>query len=124
MEYVTYKRFKQTAICGDVNIPALSKCELIGPFICYDKKPICVATSENAHTYFVRNDDGRGEDRGNLIISIKHQLQKDTSKWDKVWGDVICEKYRRTEHTDHWLWNHDFYNAPIKDLEYIYKMIK
>lgn len=123
MEYITHRRFKQAAICGDVNISAMSKCELIGGLICFDKKPICVATSENAHNYFMRNDDGNGMHRGDLIISIKHLLQKDTSKWGKVWEDETCLKYKRPEHKDHWLWNHSFYNADIADLEYIFKLV-
>ena len=123
MEYIVYKRFKTKAICGDVNIPALSKCELTGPYICFEKKPLCVAASENAHNYFMRNDDGNGMLRGDLIDTIKKTLQNNKEKWDKVWEDDLCRKYRRAEHKDHWLWNHDFYNADIADLEYICRLV-
>lgn len=119
MEYIVYKRFKTKAICGDVNIPAQTDIDKIGAYLCHDGKALCVATSENAHTYFMRNDDGNGMERGDLIDHIKKALRKDTSKWEKVWNDEVCQKYRRTEHADHWLWNHDFYNASIDDLQYI-----
>ena len=39
--------------------------------------------------------------------------------WEKVWNDKIAQKYRRPEHVNYWLWNDDFYNAPIEDLKYI-----
>lgn len=35
-----------------------------------------------------------------------------------------CLKYKRKDHEDFWLWNHDFYNASIEDLEYIKSLIK
>lgn len=124
MEYIVYKRFKQTAICGEVNIPAKSVCELIGPYICFERKPLCIVTSENAHNYFMRNDDGNGLLRGYLIEKIKKVLQNNQEKWNIVWNDHACIKYKRVEHSEHWLWNHDFYNADINDLKYIFKIIK
>lgn len=124
MMYVVYKRFKTKAICGDVNIPSQTEIEQIGSYLFHQGKALCVATSENAHTYFMRNDDGNGMERGALIERIKKALQKDRSKWEKVWNDKVCQKYRRAEHADHWLWNHDFYNANIDDLQYIYGIIR
>ena len=123
MEYIAYKRFHKKAICGPVNIPALSKCEQIGVFICYKKQPICIATSENAHTFFMRNDDGNGMQRGALITKIQTALKNNQQKWDKVWADATCQKFRRTEHQDHWLWSHSFYIADIADLEYIATLV-
>ena len=43
--------------------------------------------------------------------------------WDKVWNDSICQKYKRSEYNDRWLWNYDFYNAPLFDLQYIAKLV-
>ena len=124
MNYIVYKRFKTKAICGDVNIPAGTEIEQIGAYLFYKGQPICVTTSENAHNYFMRNDDGNGMERGKLIESIKKALKKDTSKWSRVWNDDVCQKYKRTEHLDNWLWNHDFYNANMDDLRYIYGLIQ
>ena len=45
-------------------------------------------------------------------------------RWDKVWADKLCQKYKRRDHADHWLWNNDFYSAPIDDLRYIAALIR
>ncbi len=127
MKYITYNRFKTKAICGDVNIPALTEIELKGNMLYWQDKPLCVITSENAHKYFARNDDGQGRERGWLTSKIQTILQKrDNSyqdRWDKIWDDQLCQKYKRKDHQDHWLWNHNFYNADIDDLQYIYNLI-
>lgn len=127
MKYITYNRFKAKAICGDVNLQALTEVELKGNMLYWQDKPLCVITSENAHKYFARNDDGQGRERGWLTSKIQTILQKrDNSyqyRWDKIWDDQLCQKYKRKDHQDHWLWNHDFYNADIDDLQYIYNLI-
>lgn len=38
-------------------------------------------------------------------------------------SDMSLTKYKRPEHPNHWLWNHDFYCAPVEELERIKKMI-
>lgn len=128
MEYINYKRFKKKAICGEVNLPALTIVQSVGEMIYYDGKPLCVVTSANAHQFFARNDDGRGVRRGKLITKINNTLmKKDDSyqtRWDAVWTDAVCNQYRRIEHQDHWLWNHTFYNASIEQLEYILAVVK
>ena len=127
MQYITYRRFKEKSICGQVNIPASSACEENENTIYFDGKPICFTTSENAHQYFARNDDGQGVERGKLTQLIQRQLAKRDSayqgRWDKVWEDKICAKYRRKEYDDFWLWNHEFFNAEIEDLRYIAELI-
>lgn len=128
MKYITHRRFKERAICGDVNIPAMTECEERNNMIYYKEKAICLVTSENAHTYFAVNEDGNGLRRGELIKSITSLLRrkddKHQTRWDKVWDDPKCQKYKRPEHSDHWLWNNEFYTAEIADLEYILKLIK
>lgn len=123
MEYIVYKRFKTKAICGEVNIPAMSAVKMLDGIMFYNEKPLCIATSENAHTYFMRNDDGNGMERGEVIESIKDKLRTNAEKWDIVQADTLCQKYKRKEHADHWLWNHDFYNADIEDLRYINSLV-
>ena len=82
--------------------------------------------SENAHQHFARNDDGKGMERGQLIRAIMGRLQKRDNeyqaRWDKVWDDSLCQKYKRTEHQD-WIWNHGFYNASMDDLEHIAELV-
>ena len=127
MQYITHRRFKGSAICGQINIPALSICEKNGNTICFDGKPICFDTSENAHQFFARNNDGQGLKRGQLTQAIQNKLAKRDSayqsRWDKIWDDTICQKYKRKEYDDFWLWNHEFFNARIEDLKYIAKLV-
>jgi len=132
MKYIVYQRFKVKALCGEVNLPAMTECESVGDFITIDGKPLCAMTSQNAHDFFSRNDDGQGMERGKLTQSIMKALHTDKdprtdtvyqAKWDKVWSDELCQKYKRVEFDDHWLWNHDFFNAPIEDLEYIAALV-
>lgn len=128
MDYIAHRRFKGKAICGDVNIPALTKLEEVNNVITYNGKPICYYTSENAHQFFSRNNDGNGMLRGNLTQAIQNTLKKRDrgyqKRWDKIWDDEICRSYKRTEYADFWLWNHDFFNADIDILQYIVKLIK
>lgn len=128
MRYITYRRFKGRAICGMVNLPAGTICDAHNGFLTFGGKPLCVLTSENAHQHFARNDDGKGMERGQLIRSILNRLQKqdDThqDRWDKVWDDPLCQKYKRADHADNWLWNHAFFNASIADLTHIWNLIK
>lgn len=127
MQYITHRRFKDRAICGEVNISALTACEVKGNTIYFKDKPICYITSENAHQYFARNDDKNGVERGKLTQAIQHKLAKRDGvyqeRWDKIWEDKLCQKYKRKEHEDFWLWNHNFFNAEIEDLRYIAKLV-
>ena len=123
MEYIVHKRFRAKTMSGDVNIPALSVCEEKNGIIYYNNKAICTTISKNAHQYFATNNDGNGMLRGKLTQSIQKTLDKNKEKWNKVWEDPICQKYKRIEHADHWLWNHDFFNADLNDLEYISKLV-
>lgn len=128
MQYITHKRFRGKTLSGEVNLSAKTLCSSEDGFIFHNGKPICLDTSENAHQYFARNDDGNGMERGELTQSIQKTLAKrDTNhqkRWDKVWEDERCQKYKRMEHADYWLWNHEFFNAPIEDLRYVNHMVR
>lgn len=127
IEYIIHKRFKDTAICGQVNLPATTVCTLTGNLITYEGKPLCLSTSHSGHKHFARNDDGQGLFRGKLTTAIQNKLSKKDSeyqkRWDKIWQNSRCQKYKRVEHKDFWLWNHDFFNASIDDLVYIANLI-
>ena len=41
----------------------------------------------------------------------------------KVWADPLCQNYKRPEHEDFWIWNHDFYDAPVEDLRHIAALV-
>lgn len=127
MKYVVHRRFKVNAICGSINLPAMTECECEDGLITYNNTAICYATSENAHQFFAVNEDGMGMERGRLTQSIQKALAKrDGSyqeRWDKVWKDSVCEEYRRKDYEDFWLWDHDFFNADIDVLRYIANLV-
>lgn len=127
MNYIAYRRFKGKAICGYMNIPFKTECQCVNGIISLDGKPICAEKSENAHQHFSANGDGQGVQRGLLIQAIRKMLEKKDSqyqsRWDKIWGDSLCQKYKRTDHEDFWLWNHEFFNAPITDLRHIAALV-
>lgn len=126
--YITRKRAKFEAICGHVNIPYGTALINQGGFLMWNGKQICGITSQNAFDFFSQNDDGRGRERGDLVSAILIQSERrdknHQSRWNKIWADPLCQKYKRPEHEDHWLWNYAFYNAPVEDLQYIFDLIR
>lgn len=127
MKYIVHKRFKGKTLCGDMNISATTVLENVGGVIAYGDKPLCFDTSENAHQFFARDDDGNGMLRGRLTQAIQKQLAKRDKhyqeRWDKVWDDPICQPYKRIDFEDYWLWNHEFFNAEIDVLQHIAKLV-
>lgn len=125
--YITRKRARFEAICGQVNIPYGTVLVCQGGFLVWNNLPVCSANSKHAHDFFCQNDDGKGRERGDLLNAIIPKLEKRDGKyqarWNKVWEDPLCQKYKRPEHEDHWIWNHDFYHAPVEDLRYIANLI-
>lgn len=122
-QYVARKRAKFKGFSGPVNIPCGAVLEEQDGLLFWRGAAVCGVTSQNAYDYFSRDDDGHGKLRGKLVTSIKAKLEKRDAgyqaRWDKVWDDDLCQKYRRPEHEDWWLWNHAFFNAPIPDLRHI-----
>lgn len=135
MQYIVHRRFRAKTISGVMNLPYGTKCETQGEFITFRGQAIAAVTSENAHQYFARNDDGQGLIRGELTQEIQRLLSNRNDKvkgragtwqeaWGRIWEDLSIRKYKRVEHADHWLFNHAFFNAPIEDLEYILDIVK
>lgn len=130
MQYKNYlcrKRARFDGISGQVNIPYGTALICQDGFLMHQNKPLCGITSQNAYDFFSQNDDGMGRERGDLVGRILSRLQKLDSgyqaRWDKVWEDARCQKYKRPEHEDHWIWNFDFYNGPVEDLRHIAGLI-
>lgn len=125
--YVTRKRARFDGISGPVNIPFGVSAEVRDGFIFYSGQQLCAVTSQNAYDYFSHDDDGQGQKRGSLVTAIRARIEKRDAgyqqRWDKVWADARSQKYKRPEHEDYWLWNHDFYHAPIEDLQHIANLI-
>ena len=128
MKYICFRRFREKALCGEVNIPYGTKLDETNNVISYYGNPIGYTKSQNAYDYFARNDDGKGLERGKLTAEIIKLLNnrndgKYQDRWDRIWGDLSLLKYKRTEHDDYWLWNYDFFNASIEELSRIKSII-
>ena len=130
MQYKNYlcrKRARFDGISGQVNIPYGTALICQDGFLMHQNKPLCGITSQNAYDFFSQNDDGMGRERGDLVGRILSRLHKRDSgyqaRWNKVWEDARCQKYKRPEHEDHWIWNFDFYNGPVEDLRHIAGLI-
>ena len=125
--YIARKRARFQGISGPVNIPFGTRLEARDGILFYNEMPLCMATGQAAYDYFSQDDDGQGRVRGSLVAAITARLGKrDTgyqARWDKVWAAPICQKYKRPEQEDFWLWNYDFYNAPVNDLQHIAELI-
>lgn len=131
MEYCRYiarQRARFSADGKQVNIPYGSVLEVTNGFLAWKGWLLCTPTSQTAHDYFSQDDDGQGLQRGKLVTAILKRLNKRGDeahqvRWDKVWADPLCQKYRMAEYEDFWIWNHDFYNAPLFDLQHIAGLI-
>ena len=127
MDYITIKRTRFNSISGPVNLPYGTAVECTDGVLTIDGQPLCADHSQNAYDFFARNDDGNGLERGKLTQAIRKTLKKKDKyhqvRWDKIWADSMCQKYKRIEHVDYWLWNYDFYNAKIPDLRHIASLV-
>lgn len=129
IRYIARQRARFKGLSGPVNIPWGAALENEGGFLMWRGEQLCAATSQNAFDFFSHDDDGQGRERGALVTAILARLQPQNpgdacqARWDKVWGDALCQRYRRPEHEDHWIWSYDFYNAPAVDLWHIARLI-
>lgn len=128
MSYITHNRYRGKAITGgEVNLPAFTELRESDGVLIAGDQIICTVKSNVAHTHFARNDDGEGMTRGGLTRAITTRMKKRDAewqaRWDKVFDDSLCQQYKRPEHDDRWLWNHEFYNAPIDDLRHIATLV-
>mgnify|MGYP000262767717 CR=1 FL=1 len=125
--YITRKRARIEGICGKVNIPYGTALETEDGYLLYEGSRLCVVTSQNAYDFFTQNDDGMGQERGELLNRIIPKLEKRDAgyqaRWGKIWEDALCQKYKRPDQEEHWIWNFDFYNGPVEDLRHIAVLI-
>lgn len=126
-KYIARKRARFKGACGPVNIPCGTELQVEGDFICLDGTPICFPEGQDSLANFCQNDDGCGLKRGKLVEAILSRLNKrdqdHQTRWNKVWGDSLCQRYKRPEHEDYWLWAPAFYNAPVLDLMHIAALV-
>lgn len=124
MKYIAHRTFRSTALCGPVHIRAGTELESRGGLLFCRGRALCAEHCENAHRYFARNDDGCGLERGRLTRAITETLARRDgpayqARWDRVWADPLCRKYKRPDHADFWLWADGFFEAPLLDLWHI-----
>ena len=124
MTYITTKRFKRKGMDGDFNIPYGTTVESKNGYLWNKGKRICSEKSAVMREYFARDDDGLGQKRSKVAQSIidamlirdgetKEDWQK---RWDVLWADPVCNKYRKDYSETTFLWGISFYNAPLLDL--------
>ena len=127
--YIARRRARFDGISGQVNIPYGAVLEVRDGFLYWKGAQLCTTTCQNAYDFFSQDDDGQGRERGALVTAIlarlrpKNERDNCQGRWDKVWGDSLCQRYRRPEHEDHWIWSYDFFNAPVFDLQQIAALI-
>lgn len=125
--YIARKRARIKGFNGPVNIPWGAVLEERDGLLFWNDDAVCGVKSQNAFDYFSQDNDGQGQLRGKLVGAIMSTLEKrDTgyqTRWNKVWEDPRCQRYKRPEHEDWWVWNFDFYNAPISDLQHIAELV-
>lgn len=122
MEYITHHRFRGIAACGErLNVPYGTKFTTIGEFIATPEgKGICATTSEVAHRYFARNDDGQGLERGKLTHAIAYGTRR-TDTGFRFTGEEAERLETKWKHflrddVDTILFNHAFFNAEVPEL--------
>lgn len=127
MQYITTKRFKRKGFHDSFNIPYGTTVESQNGYLWYEGKPICSEKSAVMREYFARDDDGLGLKRNKITHAIidamlirdgetKEDWQK---RWDILWDDAICNKYRKDYSETTFLWGIEFFNAPLLDLYHI-----
>lgn len=128
--YIARRRARFQSNSGQVNLPYGTKVECRDGFLFWNGLKLCAATSQNAKEFFVQDDDWLGQERAMLINAILARLGpherrkgKAAGRWERVWADPLCQRYKRPEHENHWLWNEDFYNAPVDNLRHIAQLV-
>lgn len=153
MDYIVYRRFREKALCGDsINLPYGTELKADGNLILTpDGKPLCYATSFNAHKHFAINNDGRGLERGAITYAIAYAPRKRMFKPQKA--ETLTDKIANlTEYRKHkgsgrftneeceilerdWkkflkpnldviLFSHDFFTADIEELQKLADVLK
>lgn len=126
--YIARRRARFDGISGKVNIPYGTVLQQQDGFLMHQFQRICAIGSQNALDYFSQDDDGNGQQRGKLVDSIQRTLARRDAdyqtRWDRVWASALCQKYRRPESDDYWLWARAFFDAPILDLQAIATLVQ
>lgn len=127
MQFITTKRFKRKGIDGIFNIPYGTAVESHDGYVWHKDKRICSDQSAVMREYFAKDDDGLGIKRHKVSHAIiDTMIMKDgetkedwQKRWDVLWEDTVCNKYRKDYSETTFLWGIEFFNAPLLDLYHI-----
>lgn len=126
MEYIVHRRCREMGAAGQqLNLSYGSVFHTIGSFIATPEgMAICFETSDTAHRYFARNDDGQGLQRGRLTYAVawsdrvrlvNGRRQRFTAEeiemLERDWGRFLVPDVPVL------LFNHSFFIAEIDELE-------
>ena len=133
MEYIVHHRCREISATGErVNLPYGSRFQTIGDFIATpDAKALCDTTSDMAHRYFGRNDDGKGLQRGTLThaIAFQYRERKGPDGRRQRFTEAEIETLERdwsrflVPDVSVILFNHDFFEADPAELAALAKAV-
>ena len=127
MEYIVHHRCRELSAAGDrLNLPYGTRLNTIGDFIATaEGRAICFTTSELAHRYMARNNDGRGLERGKVSWAIAHsrrERRSDDGRHRQRFTDREIEMLERewsrylVPDAETILFNHAFFEAEPEEL--------
>lgn len=126
--FISRRRACFDGIDGKVNIPYGTALTCQDGFLMHKNQRVCAVGSQNGMDCFVQDDDGNGTLRGDLVGNIQRSLERRDAdyqtRWNRVWASALCQKYRRPESEDYWLWARAFFDAPIFDLQAIAALVQ
>lgn len=128
IKYIVHHEFNDYTLAGKKEkFQRGQEFETIGNFIAYNNTAICMTTSLTAYKHFARNDDGKGLERGDLTYAIAY-ADRNTDKnfrFTKEEREMLINQWSKfLKPLDAVLFNYDFFNANIKELRELAKMLK
>lgn len=133
MRYVVHRRCREMGAAGQqLNLSYGSVFETIGHIIATPEgKGICFVTSDTAHKYFARDDDGHGLRRGRLTYAIawsdrvrlvhgrrQRFTEAEIAMLERDWARFLVPDAPVV------LFNHEFFNAEVDELEQLARALK
>lgn len=130
MDYICHRRYNKIGASGKKYLfRRKDVLNTAGNYIVTGTEAVCAVTSEDAYMYFARNDDGNGLYRGKLTYAIAYAHRKPNNDNDYrftedeiSWLRKDYSKYLREDDVAV-IFNYDFFNADIKELEIIAKRL-
>ena len=131
MKYICHKRYRKTGASGkEYNIRYGTEFSTVGAFIADGPEAICAVGSEDAHRHFARNDDGMGLQRGQLTYRIAYADRRPNKNNGFRFTPEEIEMLETEfphflrDDVDTILFNHDFFNADVRDLQELIRRLE